>query len=79
MITPLGKNVLLKRKEKKSSIIYVPEEKNDLYLVLNQGSDVLISLINKTVYVKEGLHILEIDDNEYYIVNYENILAVVEE
>lgn len=79
MITPLGQNVLLKKKENEQSIIYIPNQCSDLYIVCGQGTNVEASLVNKCVFVKEGLVSLEHDGCEYFIVNYKNILAVVEE
>lgn len=79
MITPLGKNIILKKKITKSEIIYVPSEDNNLYVVLKQGNKVEVSLENKVVFVKDGLTLLEYNNEEYYITTEDNILVVVEE
>ncbi len=79
MIKPVNKNVLLKRKMNQKSIIIMPEEHNDFYVCLSQGNNVLLDLVNKTVFVKEGLIKVEYENEEYYLCDVDNILAVVEE
>ena len=79
MITPLGKNILLKKKICEQKIIFVSNESNNLYLVVNQGSSVSEQLENKTVFIKEGLSLLEYQNEEYYLAKEDNILAVIEE
>ncbi len=79
MITPLGKNILLKKKTCEQKIIFVSNESNNLYLVVKQGSSVEEQLENKTVFIKEGLSLLEYQNEEYYLAKEDNILAVIEE
>lgn len=79
MITPLGKNILLKKKICEQKIIFVSNESNNLYLVVKQGSSVSEQLENKTVFIKEGLSLLEYQNEEYYLAKEDNILAVIEE
>jgi co-chaperonin GroES (HSP10) len=79
MIKPVNKNVLLKRKNNESSIIIMPKEHNDFYMCISQGDEVSLNLVNKCVFVKEGLIKVEYDGKEYYLCDEKNILAVVEE
>ncbi len=79
MIKPLGNNVLLKVKNVQKSIIVMPNEFNDLYEVIAQGNLVNNDLVGKIVFVKNGLEKLELDNENYYLVDEKQILAVVEE
>lgn len=79
MIKPVNKNVLLKREKSANSIIIMPKEHNDFYMCIAQGELVGLNLVNKRVFVKEGLVKLEYDGEEYFLCEEKNILAVVEE
>lgn len=78
MIKPLGKNVLLKVKKAHNHNIIMSNENNNLYEVIQQGELVEYSLIGKTVFVKEGLQLIEDQYQEYYIVDVKYLLAVYE-
>lgn len=79
MIKPVNKNVLLKREKSANSIIIMPKEHNDFYMCIAQGELVSLNLVNKRVFVKEGLVKVEYDGEEYFLCEEKNILAVVEE
>lgn len=78
MIKPLGKNVLLKVKKTHNHAIIMSNENNNLYEVIQQGELVEYSLVGKTVFVKEGLQLIEDQYQEYYIVDVKYLLAVCE-
>ena len=79
MIKPINKNLLLKSKNNESSIIIMPKEHRDFYTCISQGDAVSLDFVNKCVFVKEGLIKLEYNNEEYYLCEEKNILAVVEE
>ncbi len=79
MIKPINKNLLLKSDNITNSIIIMPKEHNDFYLCILQGEAVSLNLVNKRVFVKEGLIKLEYAGEEYYLCEEKNVLAVVEE
>ena len=57
----------------------MPNEHNDFYVVVAQSDDIKINLVNKSVFVKEGLIKVEYSNKEYYLCPVEKILAVVED
>ena len=79
MIKPINKNLLLKSKNNESSIIIMPKEHSDFYTCISQGYAVCLVFVYKFVFVKVGLIKLEYKNEEYYLCEEKNILAVVEE
>ncbi len=78
MIKPVNKNVLLKSENNTNSIIIMPNEHNDFYMCIAQGDCVSLNLVNKRVFVKEGLIKVEYEGKEYFLCDEKNILAVEE-
>ena len=78
MIKPVNKNVLLKSENNNNSIIIMPKEHNDFYMCIAQGESVSLNLVNKRVFVKEGLIKIEYENKEYFLCEEKNILAVEE-
>ena len=78
MIKPVNKNVLLKSENNNNSIIIMPKEHNDFYMCIAQGDCVCLNLVNKRVFVKEGLIKVEYEGCEYFLCEEKNILAVEE-
>ncbi len=78
MIKPVNKNVLLKSENNNNSIIIMPKEHNDFYMCIAQGESVCLNLVNKRVFVKEGLIKVEYEGCEYFLCEEKNILAVEE-
>ena len=79
MIKPVNKNLLLKCENNTNSIIIMPKEHNDFYVCLAQGENVDFNFVNKTVLVKDGLIKVEYNNQEYFLCEEKNILAVVED
>lgn len=79
MIKPINNNVLLQTKNNNNSLIFMPNEHNDFYVVVAQSDDIKINLLNKSVFVTEGLIKVEYSNKEYYLCPVEKILAVVED
>ena len=79
MIKPVNKNLLLKCENNTNSIIIMPKEHNDFYMCIAQGECVTVNFVNKQVFVKEGLIKVEYNNQEYFLCEEKNVLAVVEE
>ena len=81
MIKPLDKYVLVKPKEMKTSGgIYLPQMNTDYFVVIGVGKNVIELKIGNTVIINQAASKqIKYQNENYYLIKEENILAVVEE
>lgn len=81
MIKALNKNVLVKSQELKTlGGIYLPESEPNFYEVISVGKNVMEVKEGSTVIIdKSSSKLVKYQNKTYYLVQEDNILAVVEE
>lgn len=82
MYRPLSKNVLLSvyHKEKSSNSLFLGNNNTNAYRVLNVGKETIEVKVNDVVYINEDKKVrICIDNNEYFIINENDIYLISEE
>lgn len=82
MYRPLSKNVLLSvyHKEKSSNGLFLGNNNTNAYRVLNVGKETIEVKVNDVVYINEDKKVrICIDNNEYFIINENDIYLISEE
>lgn len=81
MIKPLDKYVLVKPKEMKTiGGIYLPQMDTDYFMVIGVGKNVVELKVGNTVIINQASSKqIKYQNENYYLVKEENILAIVEE
>lgn len=82
MYRPLSKNVLLSvyQKEKSSNGLFLGNNNTNAYRVLNVGKETIEVKVNDVVYINEDKKVrICIDNNEYFIINENDIYLISEE
>ncbi len=80
MLKAIHDNVILQKTSFSSNkTIIMPNIDNQIYVVLNIGSEVSTIKVGQMVVVKEAPKKIAINYDEYYICSVENIVAIWEE
>lgn len=82
MYRPLSKNVLLSvyHKEKSPNGLFLGNNNTNAYRVLNVGKETIEVKVNDVVYINEDKKVrICIDNNEYFIINENDIYLISEE
>lgn len=80
MIKAIYNNVVLQKKDSSTiNGIYIPTSTTNTYQVISVGETVKTIKVGNFVILKDNPQLYKENNNEYYIIDASNILAIVEE
>ncbi len=78
MLKPLHNNLLLKSIEKENTSKIIFKDTNDEYEIINVSAELDHDLIGKKVIIKDYLKKVEDQGIQYFLVDFDDVLAIIE-